>query len=220
MDKKSEIRNPKSEISLRGGFTLTEMLLVVVIIALVGGVGGGIYVGTHKRMLVEKAARDFLLTAQYARIMAIEQGSRYMLRIGAVREPPLHAAPVSSVEDRNGGFWLETLQWDEEARSSTQVIVQDYYCRPVEFTGDVKFEDVRIVPVGLETAEGRGGSRTARTGDTIVFSPSGTAYAAVVQIGDGKTHYAISIDAATGKTTMYFGLAEKIKASSVDLDAE
>ena len=218
MDKKSEIRNPKSEISLRGGFTLTEVLLVVVIIALVGGVGGGIYVGTHKRMLVEKAARDFLLTAQYARIMAIEQGSRYMLVIGAVRvrairESPLHAAPVSSVEDRNGSFWLETLQWDEEARSSTQVIVQDYYCRPVEFTGDVKFENVLIVPTGLETAE-------AGEENTIVFSPSGTAYAAVVQIGDGKTHYAISIDAATGKTTMYFGLAEKIKASSVDLDAE
>ena len=210
---KFEIRNSKSEISLRTGFTLTEMLLVVVIIALVGGVGGGIYVGTHKRMLVEKAARDFLLTAQYARIMAIEQGSRYMLRIGAVREPPLHAAPVSSVEDRNGGFWLETLQWDEGARSSTQVIVQDYYCRPVEFTGDVKFENVLIVPTGLETAE-------AGEENTIVFSPSGTAYAAVVQIGDGKTHYAISIDAATGKTTMYFGLAEKIKASSVDLDAE
>jgi prepilin-type N-terminal cleavage/methylation domain-containing protein len=210
---KFEIRNSKSEISLRTGFTLTEMLLVVVIIALVGGVGGGIYVGTHKRMLVEKAARDFLLTAQYARIMAIEQGSRYMLRIGAVREPPLHAAPVSSVEDRNGGFWLETLQWDEEARSSTQVIVQDYYCRPVEFTGDVKFENVLIVPTGLETAE-------AGEENTIVFSPSGTAYAAVVQIGDGKTHYAISIDAATGKTTMYFGTTEKIKASSVDLDAE
>jgi len=210
---KFEIRNSKSEISLRTGFTLTEMLLVVVIIALVGGVGGGIYVGTHKRMLVEKAARDFLLTAQYARIMAIEQGSRYMLRIGAVREPPLHAAPVSSVEDRNGGFWLETLQWDEEARSSTQVIVQDYYCRPVEFTGDVKFEDVQIAPVDLETAQ-------TDEVDTIVFSPSGTAGAAVVQIGDGKTHYAISIDAATGKATMYFGTTEKIKASSVDLDAQ
>jgi hypothetical protein len=190
------------------------VLLVVVIIALVGGVGGGIYVGTHKRMLVEKAARDFLLTAQYARIMAIEQGSRYMLVIGVpaavLRQQD---AGVSSGEDRNGGFWLEILQWDEEARSSTQVIVQDYYCRPVEFTGDVKFEDVRIVPVGLETAQ-------TDEADTIVFSPSGTAYAAVVQIGDGKTHYAISIDAATGKATMYFGLAEEIKASSVDLDAE
>ena len=197
MDKKSEIRNPKSEISLRGGFTLTEVLLVVVIIALVGGVGGGIYVGTHKRMLVEKAARDFLFTAQYARIMAIEQGSRYTMQLDAA----------------NNSFWLATARWDEEAGQTTQVIVQDYYCRPVEFTGDVKFEDVLITPTGLETAE-------TNEEDTIVFLPSGTASSAVVQIGDGKTHYAISVDAATGKGTMYFGTAEKIKASSVDLDAE
>jgi prepilin-type N-terminal cleavage/methylation domain-containing protein len=194
---KFEIRNPKSEISLRTGFTLTEVLLVVVIIALVGGVGGGIYVGTHKRMLVEKAAREFLLTAQYARIMAIEQGSRYTMQLDAA----------------NNSFWLATSQWDEEAGQTTQVIVQDYYCRPVEFTGDVKFEDVQIAPVDLETAQ-------TDEVDTIVFSPSGTAGAAVVQIGDGKTHYAISVDAATGKATMYFGTTEKIKASSVDLDAQ
>lgn len=194
--KNYEIRNTQYEIRVKG-FTLTEVLLVVVIIALVGGIGGGIYVGTHKRMLVEKAARDFLLTAQYARIMAIEQGSRYMLQLDAA----------------NNGFWLTTSQWDEESGSSTQVIVQDYYCRPVELAGEVKFEDVRIVPVGLETAQ-------TDEVDAIVFLPSGTASSAVVQIGDGKTHYAISIDAATGKATMYFGTTEKIKMNSVDLDAE
>jgi prepilin-type N-terminal cleavage/methylation domain-containing protein len=187
------------------GFTLTEVLLVVVIIALVGGVGGGIYVGTHKRMLVEKAARDFLLTAQYARIMAIEQGSRYMLVIGVpaavLRQQD---AVVSSGEDRNGGFWLEILQWDEEARSSTQVIVQDYYCRPVEFTGDVKFEDVRIVPVGLETAQ-------TDEADTIVFSPSGTASSAVVQIGDGKTHYAIASTPPPARQQCISGWLKRLK---------
>jgi prepilin-type N-terminal cleavage/methylation domain-containing protein len=193
-----------SEFEVRSkGFTLTEVLLVVVIIALVGGVGGGIYVGTHKRMLVEKAARDFLFTAQYARIMAIEQGSRYTMQLDV--HPP--------VAGKNNSFWLETLQWDEEARQTAQVIVKDYYCRPVEFTGDVKFENVLIAPTGLEMAE-------AGEENTIVFSPSGTASSAVVQIGDGKTHYAISIDAATGKAMMYFGTAEKIKASSVDLDAQ
>jgi prepilin-type N-terminal cleavage/methylation domain-containing protein len=188
------IRNSKLRM---GGFTLTEVLLVVVIIALVGGVGGGIYVGTHKRMEVEKAARDFLLTAQYARIMAIEQQSRYTMQL----------------DSANNRFWLETGQWNEEAGQTTQVIVQDYYCRPVEFTGDVKFEDVLITPTGLEAAE-------TNEGDTIVFLPNGGASSAVVRIGDGKTHYAISVDAATGRATMYFGTAEKIQTSSVDLDAE
>jgi type II secretory pathway pseudopilin PulG len=179
-----------------GGFTLTEVLLVVLIIALVGGVGGGIYVGTHKRMEVEKAARDFLLTAQYARIMAIEQQRRYTLQLDAA----------------NDKFWLAAEQWNEESGQTTQVIVQDYYCRPVEFTGDVKFEDVKIAAVGIETTE-------TNEGDAIVFSPDGTAWAAVVQIGDGKTHYAINVDAATAKATVYFGTVEKIQTSSVDLDA-
>jgi type II secretion system protein H len=179
------------------GFTITEVLLVVVIIALIAGVGGGLYVGTHKRMLVEKAAREFLLTAQYARIMAIEQQSRYTLQLDAA----------------NNRFWLATAQWDAQAGQTTQVIVQDYYCRPIELAGDVKFEDVQIAPMSLETAE-------TDEGDAMVFLPNGSASSAVIRIGDGKTHYAISIDAATGKATMYFGTAEEIKMNSVDLDAE
>jgi prepilin-type N-terminal cleavage/methylation domain-containing protein len=208
------VSNNRNSKLVMGGFTLTEVLLVVVIIALVGGVGGGIYVGTHKRMEVEKAARDFLLTAQYARIMAIEQQSRYTMQL----------------DSANNRFWLETGQpaapnaqhgeWNEEAGQvqsrkgwPVPVIVQDYYCRPVEFTGDVKFEDVLITPTGLERAE-------TNEGDTIVFLPNGSASSAIVRIGDGKTHYAISVDAATGRATMYFGTTEKIQTSSVDLDAE
>ena len=41
----------------RHGFTLAEMLAVVLLISLLAGLGGGIYVGTHRRMLVERAAR-------------------------------------------------------------------------------------------------------------------------------------------------------------------
>ena len=179
------------------GFTITELLLVVIIIALIAGAGGGLYVGTHKRMLVEKAVRDFLLTAQYARIMAIEQQSRYTLQLDAA----------------NNRFWLATAQWDAETGQTTQVIVQDYYCRPIEFAGDVKFEDIQIAPTSLETSE-------TDEGDAIVFLPNGSTSSAVIRIGDDKTNYAISIDAATGKATLYFGETEEIKASSVDLDAE
>ena len=180
-----------------GGFTITELLLVVIIIALIAGAGGGLYVRTHQRALVEKAVREFLLTAQYARVMAIEQQSPYTLQLDAA----------------NNRFYLATAQWDAETGQTTQVIVQDYYCRPVEFAGDVKFEDIQIAPTSLETAE-------TDEGDAIVFLPNGSTSSAVIRIGDDKTHYAISIDAATGKASLYFGEAEEIKASSVDLDAE
>lgn len=94
-----------------GGFTLTEVLLVVLIIALVGGAGGGLYVSTYKRLQVDRAARDFLLTAQYARIMAIEQQSRYTMQLDAA----------------NKRFWLTTGQLDAETGQTAEVEVQDFY---------------------------------------------------------------------------------------------
>jgi len=182
----------------RGGFTLTEMLLVVMIISLIGGAAGGVYVGTHRRMLVDKTARDFLLTAQYARIMAVERRECYTMQLDLA----------------NNKFWLATWQWDAQAQGTKQIIVRDPYCKPVELTGDVKFEDVVVAPLGVETRQ------ETDEENGIVFLPDGTAQSAVVQIGDGKTHYAISISAATGKATMYFGTVKEVETTSVDLDAQ
>ena len=182
----------------RRGFTIAELLLVVVVIALIGGMGGGLYVGTYKRMLVEKAARDLLLTAKYARIAAVEQLRPYEIQLDV----------------QNNGFWLATSLLNEETGQTEQGIVKNYYCRPVEFTGDVKFEDVQITPVGTETVA------DAEDQQKIVFSPNGNARSAVIQIGDGKTHFTVSVSAATGKAAMYFGKAENVKTKTVDLDAQ
>jgi len=165
---------------------------------LVWGLGGGLYVGTYKRMLVEKAARDFLLTAKYARIMAIERQYPYEIQLDVV----------------NNGFWLAASQWDEETEQAEQVIVRDYYCKPVQFEGEVQFEDIQVTPTGTEA------STEDEENQAIVFSPNGTAESAVIQIGDGKNHYTISIYAATGKAKMYFGTTENIEVGTIDLDAE
>ena len=187
------------------GFTIAEMLVVVVIIALIASVGGGIYVGTYKRMLVEKAARDFVLAAKYARIMAIERQKPYKINLGAA-------------DAANNGFGLVIDEFNQETEQTQQVIVRDLYFKPVQFAGDVKFEGVQITPAGWEAA-----TETDETRE-IVFSPSGTAQSAVIQIGDGKNHYTVSISAATGRATMYFGTAEKLKEEAgigtIDLDQE
>lgn len=190
-------QNLKAEVKVkRPGFTITEMLMVVVIIALVGSVGGGLYVGTYKRTLVEKAARGFLLTAKYARIISIEKQCQYKIQLDV----------------ENGGFCLATTLWNEETEQTQLEVVKDFYCRPVQFEGDVKFENIQITPINSEAE--------TEEQQTIVFSPNGTAQSAVVQIGDGKTHYSISISAATGKAAMYFGTVEDVKIGSIDLDAE
>jgi len=183
----------------RCAFTLAEMLVVVIIISLLAGLSGGIYVGTYKRMLVEKAARNFVLTAQYARIMAIEKQRQYKIQLDAA----------------NNRFYLATTQLDKEGEQTEQIIVKDSFCKPVELEGEVRFEDIKITPIGSETA-----TEDDEQEQTIVFSPNGTAQSAVIQIGDGKTHYTVSIFAATGKAKVYFGTSENVELGVTDLDAE
>ena len=184
------------------GFTLTEILVVVAIVAILAGVGGGVYTGTYRKLLVEKAARAFVLTARYAKIKAIEQQQKYRIYIDPV----------------NGAFYLGTVEFDEQTGQTQQTIVSDYYCRPVEMEGGVTFEDVQISPLGVEdTAYARD---QEEEGFTIVFNPDGTAQATVVQIGDGKTHYTIGISPATGKAGIQFGTSEDVTLGVVDLDAQ
>ena len=196
--------DPSGALFLKG-FTITEMLLVVVVIALVASVGGGLYVGTYKKMLVEKAARNFLLTAKYARIVAIEKQRPYKIRLDVA----------------NNGFHLATTQFNEESGESEETIVRNFYCRPVEFEGEVTFEDVQVAPIGSETMP------ESTDEQAIVFSQNGTAQSVVVQLGDGKTHYTIVVSAATGRAKMYEGTIDDVKSDTdvkigipIDLDAE
>lgn len=172
--------------------------MVVVIIGLVTGAGAGLYVGTFRKMQVEKAAYDFFLTAKYARLIAVEKQSQYKMEL----------------DRANNGFYLTTVLWDEDSGQAQQEIVKNYYCKPVQFQGDVVFESVNIAPSGWETQS------VSEDQQTIAFSPNGTAQSSVIQIGDGNTHYTISISPATGRAKMYFGTAENVTVGTTDLEAE
>jgi Tfp pilus assembly protein FimT len=190
---------PKTKVKSKPcGFTVAELLAVIVLIALIGSVGGGIYVGTHRKLLAEKAARDIVLAAKYARIMAIEKQRPYMMEFDTV----------------NNGFQLTCSSLGEQTEAATPMIVRDVYFKPVQFGGDVKFEDIKIAPIGSQTEV----DVDEQTG--IVFQPNGTAQLAVIQVGDGKNHFTVSITAATGKAKMYSGTAENVKVTTVDLDAQ
>jgi prepilin-type N-terminal cleavage/methylation domain-containing protein len=182
--------------TMRKGFTIAELLVVVLIISLITGAGAGLYVGTFKKLQVEKAAYDFLLTAKYARLMAVEEQKQYKMELDLTAK----------------GFYLTTTLWDEENDQSQQQIVKNYYCKPVQLEGEVVFEAVEIVPNGWETESDTDEIKS------ITFSPNGTSQLSVVHIGDGKTHYSISINHATGRAKMFFGTVENVKVSTTDLD--
>jgi prepilin-type N-terminal cleavage/methylation domain-containing protein len=193
-------RNLKVEVGVnKSGFTLVEILVVVIIVGLLGGLGGGLYIGSYKRLLVEKAARDFLLTAKYARVMAIEKQRQYKIVLDPI----------------NNGFHLETTQIDEEEGQTEKVIVRDSFCKPVRFEGETQFEDVQITPIGSETA-----NEEDEEEQSIVFSANGTAQTSKIQIGNGKTHYTISILSATGKAKIHEGIAENVQIGVRDRDLE
>ena len=188
-----DIRNTKS------GFTLAEMLLVVLVIALLAGVGGGIYVGTYKKMLVKKSARDFLRAAKYARITAIERQRRCKIELDTAESM----------------FALINYELNEETGEVEQVIVRDLYFKsPVSFEGDVVFEGIEITPIGSQEAA------ESEQETAIVFSPNGSAQSAIIQIGDGQNHYTVSICAANGRAKIYEGTAGEVEISTVDLDEE
>jgi len=54
----------------------------------------------------------------------------------------------------------------------------------------------------------------------IVFRPDGSAESALIQLGDGQTHYTVAVMASTGRASLHFGLADGVNIAVVDLDQE
>jgi type II secretion system protein H len=180
------------------GFTLVEIMVVVALIALVGGLGAGLYSGGQRKWQVEKAARQLLLTARYARIAAVEQQRAYDLQFDPEKK----------------GFLVTTVERNEETQKSEKTTVRNTYCRPVEFTGQAQLEDLRI------DASTRARAEDDEQAQAIRFLPNGSATSAVVQIGDGKHHYTVTVVAATGKASLHVGTADEMTTASIDLDAQ
>jgi prepilin-type N-terminal cleavage/methylation domain-containing protein len=179
------------------GFTLIELIVVIAIISVMAGMGSGAFIGMINRMKLDKTANSLLLAARYARAMAVEQQSRYRL----------------CLDKENAEFFLVTTFSNSQDGEVADAIVNDPYCRPVQLDGTIEFEDIEIISTG-DTSE------AYEDLPTVVFRQDGTADTAVIQIGNGKTSYTVSINAATGRAKMINGVAKEVTISTKDLDSE
>ncbi len=182
----------------KSGFTLIELLVVIAIISLMASFGSGMFIGTLDKLKLDKAANTLLLTARYARMMAVEQQKRYRL----------------CLDETNNSFYLITTLYDEASGEIADVVVNDPYCKSFTLDDSIHFEEVEIVPTGLDIDVAYADS------PTVLFEPDGTAQTAVIQIGNGTAHYTLSINAINGRTKLISGLADDVKSSTIDLDAE
>ncbi len=185
--------------TIKKGFTLVEMILVIILISLIAGVGGGFATGTLKSLQVKKAARDFMVDAKFARITAIEQQEICAIEIN--KDENLYGVVVE--------------RYNQETGEMETVLVRNQFSKPQKMPGSVQFEEIQInnlgVPVTMEESE---------ASMYILFYPDGTSQASIVQIGDGKDHYTININPVTGRTKLFNGTADKVETGVVDLDLE
>ena len=185
------------------GFTLVEILAVIVLICMLAGAAGGIYFGTYQRRLLEKSASDLLLSAKYARTVAVEKQKPCRMYLDQNSE--------------NHRVYLAIDTFDQQTDSTEEKIIKNQFYKPAALAGNLKFEAVVIKPSRPLTEE-----HNHENNNVIVFTPDGAADAALVQIGDGERHYVLVVSAATGRGTLSFGEADslEINTDSIDLDEQ
>lgn len=170
--------NAKGKRNEIGGFTIVELLVVIVLIALIAGVSGGFSLLSVKNRKLEKVVNDLSMACRYARIMAIERQKEYRL----------------CLDKREGVFWVEVDMVNKEVGEIQAVVVKDSYCKPGELPGGVVFEDVDV-----DDAEDNRWANSGGDSAEIEFRPDGSATEAVIVVGNGKKRYWLSVNAATGK---------------------
>ena len=185
------------------GFTLVEILLVVMIIAMATAAFASGSFRMYKKMSLDKAVRKFVLATKYARVYAIENQSECVL--------VLNASGQQDDEEQSGsGFFLAAVELDQQSGEEYEVTISNSYTSPMKFSTDVEFEAIEIVSTSNDDLDS--------DASFIVFRPDGTADSALITIGNSMKSYNVFIAAATGKAQVLNEDIEELPQVSVDLD--
>ena len=116
----------------RSGFTIIELMVVAMVIALMAGAAFTFGYSRFKTAVVEQTARKLMLAAKYARLIAVENQIRCSLVIS---------------EDDKEFFLL-----------AGESVISNPYTKPTTIDDNVSFESVAItpsLPTGEKTSKGQ-----------------------------------------------------------------
>ena len=172
-------------------FTLIEMMVVLMLIAVAAGMIVPRFVDRAATAALREAGRDLYTTARRAREHAVTRRRPCRLVIDAQR----------------GRFDL--LVEDDPTRRPGQY-------RPVRRAGarrsgldrSIRFGRIRIaLPDDAESAR------------FIQFDPMGMATAAIVEVTDGRRTWSLVVEPGTGRARLIDGEVDEMPAGRIDLDA-
>lgn len=183
------------------GFTMIELVAVMLIIALMAGLAGTRFLGTMDNLRLERRVRQVLMMCRFARIGAIEDAGDYRLMI----------------DETLGRLFLMYDHMDEETGEIQEMIVSNSYVRPVELDEGLELSNVSVTPSRPD--DGFGETPDFEEGQyLVVFRLDGTADNAVFQVSSSKKVYTLYIHAATGKALAKETEEIEPMADAIDLD--
>ncbi len=183
----------------RDAFTLVEIMLVVVLIAIIAASSAGVYLGSHKAAVLKKASRDVMLAMNYAREMAIKNNCPCEIVFNTI----------------SGNYHLQTFSIDSITDEISMTIVKDHYFKPCLLPDGVIFADIQFDnTVSGDTWEHIPGKYSVK------YSPNGSCKCVVITIKDGRGAYSIVSKGITGIVKMERGISmfNSTMSGSLDLD--
>lgn len=183
---------------LQAGFTIAELLLVLLVIVLLAGIGGNYFVNTYKAKELSSVSDRLALMAKYARLMAIEKQQEYNLYLDSL----------------NNDFYLVTKYSDENYTQRQDMVVSNSYCRKQHLASGLEFEAIEITPdeTLLEN----------RFGDYITFYSDGTCDSAMIQIGNGRHNKTAVFDQISARVFIHDCSIQDLppEQKTIDLDLQ
>lgn len=176
------------------GFTIVELVVVIVIIAVLSGMTVPQLAGSWGSASLRSAARDLLVTAQFARHYAATHRTRCRL--------VLHPT--------DGRYVLEA-ESDKETAEGGFEPVQSHAAKPGQLPSNVRFETLRILPRAGE-------SRSDPQSSAVFFEPNGQADTAVIAITDGRRFWTLRVAPTTARVELLEGKIMETADDRRDLD--